>query len=75
MANAAFEHGLLEAPLPPGVRLTSVFRGSDAVVRWNACIDADPQASAIEVNGTHTGLAWNEQVYRVLGMLLAASPL
>lgn len=73
-ANAAFERSLFEAPLPAGVRLTCIYTRRDAIVRWRACIDAGPRSEAIEVQGTHTGLAWNARVYRILGDVLASSP-
>jgi triacylglycerol lipase len=74
-ANRVFEQALLDTPLPATVELTSIYTKSDAVVSWRSCIDPDPRARAIEVRGTHTGLAWNAQVYRILGPLLASSPL
>jgi triacylglycerol lipase len=61
---------LLSSPLPDGVRLTSIYSRGDAVVDWRACRDADPRTALHEVRGTHTGLAWNAAVYRVLGRCL-----
>jgi pimeloyl-ACP methyl ester carboxylesterase len=62
---------MLGAPLPDGVRLSCIYSRDDAVVHWQACLDADPRTSMHEVRGTHTGLAWNAHVYRLLGRLLA----
>jgi pimeloyl-ACP methyl ester carboxylesterase len=72
-SNRAYESALFQAPLPPTVRLTSIYSRRDAIVRWRSCIDPDPRADAIEVLGTHSGLAWNKAVYRTLGVVLASS--
>jgi pimeloyl-ACP methyl ester carboxylesterase len=73
-ANEALEAALLGVALPESVRLTSLYSRTDAVVDWRSCIDLDPRAAAVEVHGTHCGLAWNVEVYRALGPLLASSP-
>ena len=64
-------HGLLGGPLPAGVRLSCIYSRDDAVVHWRTCLDDDPHTTLCEVRGTHSGLAWNAQVYRHLGRLLA----
>lgn len=74
-ANDALEEALLTGALPPGTQLTSIYSQCDAIVDYRACILNDPRAQAIEVSGTHCGLAWNKEVYEVLGPLLAATPL
>lgn len=61
----------LGAPLSRKVGLTSIYTRTDAVVTWNCCLPDDPEANAYEVSGSHTGLAWNPEVYRLLGRLLA----
>ncbi len=68
----ALEQQLYEIPLPRSVRLTCIYSRQDAVVRWQDCIHADPRTTALEVTGTHTGLAWNAQVYRHLARMLPA---
>lgn len=73
--NDAIEDVLLTGALPEGTQLTSLYSRCDAVVDWRSCVLDDPRARAIEVHGTHCGLAWNEEVYRILGPLLAATPL
>jgi triacylglycerol lipase len=65
------EHGMLGRPLPDGLRLSCIYSRDDAVVDWTACLDDDPRTSLYEVRGTHTGLAWNAQVYRRLARVLA----
>jgi pimeloyl-ACP methyl ester carboxylesterase len=64
-------HDLLGGPLPGGVRLSCLYSRDDAVVHWRSCQDTDPRTTLCEVRGSHTGLAWNAQVYRHLGRLLA----
>ena len=66
------ERSLFTGPLPDAVRLTCIYTREDAVVSWDACFDQDPRTAAYEVPGTHSGLAWNAQVYWLLGQLLAA---
>jgi triacylglycerol lipase len=60
--------GELSAPLPAGVRATSVYSCSDGIVDWRACVD--PHAEAVEVDSSHCGMAVNVDVYRVLGRAL-----
>jgi pimeloyl-ACP methyl ester carboxylesterase len=58
------------APLPDGVRLTSIYSREDGVVRWQSC--AAPDATCVEVTGSHVGLVFNRKVYRALAAALAA---
>lgn len=74
-ANDALEEALLTGALPSTTQLTSLYSRCDAIVDYRACLLNDPRARAIEVHGTHCGLAWNEEVYKLLGPLLAATPL
>ena len=69
------ERNLFTGPLPDGVRLTCIYTREDAVVDWRACVNDDPRTAAHEVRGTHSGLAWNAQVYRFLGRVLLQAPL
>ena len=60
------------APFPQTrVRLTSIYSRSDGVVRWQAQIV--PYADCVEVTGSHVGLIFNRQSYRVIAHALAAS--
>lgn len=61
----------LGAPLSRHVGLTSIYTRQDAVVSWDCCLPDDAEAEAYEVHGSHTGLAWNAEVYSLLGKLLA----
>ena len=65
----AWERELLTTPLSQ-VRLTSIYSRQDAVVDGRACVDFNPRAVAYEVLGTHIGLGWNAQVYKLLGQSL-----
>lgn len=54
----------------PRVPTTSIYSRSDGVVSWKACLRGD--VNAIEVQGSHVGLAFNPEVYRILAHLLPA---
>jgi triacylglycerol lipase len=54
----------------PKVPSTSIYSRSDGVVNWKACLRSD--INAIEVQGSHVGLALNPEVYRILAHLLPA---
>ena len=54
----------------PRVPTTSIYSRSDGVVNWKACLRSD--VNAIEVKGSHVGLALNPEVYRILAHLLPA---
>jgi pimeloyl-ACP methyl ester carboxylesterase len=66
---AAFRKDL-GAPLPPTVRAVSIYSRSDGIVSWQACLD--PWARHIEVDSSHSGMAVNRAVYRVLDEILEA---
>jgi len=55
--------------LPPAVPTTSIYTRSDAVVNFRSCLR--PDIPAISVWGSHNGLVFNPEVYRLLGRLLA----
>jgi pimeloyl-ACP methyl ester carboxylesterase len=54
----------------PRVPTTSIYSRSDGVVNWRACLRSD--VNAVEVHGSHVGLALNPEVYRILAHLLPA---
>ncbi len=54
----------------PRVPTTSIYTRSDGVVNWKACLR--PDVNAIEVHGSHVGLAMNPEVYRILAHMLPA---
>jgi triacylglycerol lipase len=58
--------------LPESVSDIAVYTRTDGVVDWRFCINDDSTRN-VEVAGTHTGLAFNPQVYRLIGEQLARS--
>ena len=61
---------LRDLQAPPRVPTTSIYSRSDGVVNWKACLRSD--VNAVEVRGSHVGLALNPEVYRILAHLLPA---
>jgi triacylglycerol lipase len=59
------------APLPDGVLLTSIYSRQDGVVRWQSC--AAPDATCVEVTGSHVGLIYNRAVYRAIANALCVT--
>jgi len=58
-----------KAPFADSVPLTSIYSRGDGVVWWEACtVD---YARCVEVTGSHVGLAFNRQAYRVIAETLA----
>ncbi len=55
---------------PPSVLRHSIYTRGDGVVDWHCCLDEDGGEN-IEVKGTHCGLAFNPQVYRLVARLLS----
>lgn len=74
VAERMLERELFGMPLPEGVQLSCIYTYDDAVVDWRACVDRDPRTLSYRVSGTHSGLAFNEQVYRRLARQLAVFP-
>lgn len=58
-----------ERPFPEQVPLMSIYSKGDGVVRWQSCVV--PYARAVEVRGSHVGLAFNRHAYREIGQVLA----
>jgi len=50
---------------PVSVRHTNVYTKTDGVVDWNVCREEN-EAVDVEVKGTHVGLVWNPEVYRIV---------
>jgi pimeloyl-ACP methyl ester carboxylesterase len=72
--RVAAERAYYAAPLPAGVRLSSIYSQEDAVIDWRTSLVAGPAAAAYRVRSTHLGLAWNTAVYRLLSQLLLGDP-
>lgn len=62
----------LKRPFPSKVALTSIYTRNDGLVEWRSCRTGNPDAD-VEVSGTHTGLAFNPAVYKVIAERLAIS--
>ena len=58
--------------IPETVRLTAIYSRGDRIVRHPGAMARDPRAENIEVRGSHTGLAFNPEVYRHLARLLSS---
>jgi len=48
----------------------AIYSKGDGVVDWTSCVEAEPANNA-EVKGTHIGMVYNVDVFRVLGSRLA----
>jgi pimeloyl-ACP methyl ester carboxylesterase len=55
---------------PENVRQAAIYTKTDGIVDWKVCINNDPKTN-FEVAGTHCGLAWNPEVYRIIAEQLA----
>jgi pimeloyl-ACP methyl ester carboxylesterase len=60
----------LDQPFPSEVRYTSVYSRSDAIIDWQTCLD--PAAECVEVDASHTGMATDDAVARIVAARLAA---
>ncbi|MGA9470947.1 MAG: alpha/beta fold hydrolase, partial [Terriglobales bacterium] len=60
------------AELPPGVRFTSIYSRQDGIVDWKFA--ATENGDNYEVEGLHTDLVVNVEVYRILSNVLAGYP-
>lgn len=60
----------LRRPVPPKVSLTAIYTRNDGLVEWTSCRTGDPRVD-VEVSGTHTGMAFNPAVYKVIADRLA----
>ena len=54
---------------PSAVPLVSIYSRSDGIVSWRACLR--PDATCVEVEGSHAGLAVNPAVYAFVAQALA----
>jgi pimeloyl-ACP methyl ester carboxylesterase len=60
----------LMAPFPADVPFTSVYTRFDAIIDWQTCLD--PAAELVEVDSSHTGMATDPAVHRIVADRLAA---
>jgi triacylglycerol lipase len=63
----------LQAPMPDSVRQLAIYTRTDGILDWRFCLSEDP-ADNVEVEGTHVGLAFNVDVYRVIAAHLGRCP-
>jgi hypothetical protein len=61
-ARQGFEES--RRPVPAGVGFTAVYSRRDGIVDWRACVD--PEAQAIEVSASHSGMALDPRVIDVV---------
>lgn len=67
---------ILSDESPPDVPTTHVYSRTDGVVHWDSCIDHSgaPSIENVEVMGSHVGMAFSPDVYRVIADRLALPP-
>lgn len=53
------DRDLLNQPLPENITFTNIFSSTDGIIGRDASITDDQRAIQVEVEGTHSGLAWN----------------
>ncbi len=61
----------IQQDVPDSVSRAAIYTGTDGVVDWRSCVEEEQELN-MKVTGTHTGLAFNPQVYRRVAKLLAA---
>jgi pimeloyl-ACP methyl ester carboxylesterase len=59
--------------LTPPVPVTAIYSKGDGIVNWRVCreIQEDHETQNIEVNGSHCGMGFNAQIYRIIADRLA----
>jgi len=60
----------LRSDPPASVARAAIYTETDGVVDWRSCVEEDESLNT-KVDGTHTGLAFNPQVFRRIAALLA----
>ena len=72
---AVDEDPLLDLAAAPPVPTTSIYSRSDGIVAWQACIQADAESNAenVEIEGSHCGMGWNPAVLSVVADRLGQS--
>ena len=60
--------------LPIRVPVTAIYTRNDNVVAWEACLDPDnDHIEHVEVGGSHSGLGFSPEVFRIVATRLARS--
>jgi triacylglycerol lipase len=57
------------ARMPSDIGFVSLYSRSDGIVDWRSCLD--PDAEAVEVNGSHAGMGASVPAYRAIAAALA----
>ncbi|MCH8066035.1 MAG: hypothetical protein IIC90_09460 [Chloroflexi bacterium] len=70
--TCAFANSLRD-DFPEAVQRHAIYTETDGVIDWRSCIEDESELNT-KVTGTHSGLAFNPQVYRRVAKLLAAAP-
>lgn len=60
----------MQSDFPESIRQSAIYTKSDGVVDWRYCVSDDEEMN-FEVQGTHIGLAFNHDVYRLIARRLA----
>lgn len=55
----------MNSSFPSSIMQSCIYTKTDGVVDWNICLNNN-KSTDFEVTGTHVGLAWNPQVYRLI---------
>ncbi len=53
-------------PVPPEAPETIVYTRSDGILDWRSCLESGPNVEAVEVAGSHCGLALSVEVWNVI---------
>ncbi|MCB1022849.1 MAG: alpha/beta fold hydrolase [Acidobacteria bacterium] len=56
----------LQTGLPKNIKQTAIYTKSDGIVDWKSCLSRRTENN-YEVTGTHVGLVYNYQVYKLIG--------
>lgn len=59
----------MQNSLPDSIRQTAIYTKTDGIVDWRSCVFRDAKKD-FEVAGTHIGLAFNFQVYKLIASRL-----
>lgn len=61
----------LSRPLPERIRSTYIHSKDDGVLDWRTCLDPNPGATNVEIEGlTHVGAAWSSKAFEQIGQAL-----
>ncbi len=61
----------LHSGLPKEIKQTAIYTKSDGIVHWKSCLSR-AESNNFEVTGTHIGLVYNFQVYKLIAKRLTA---